>query len=482
MTGTLHQDLCELLTRRIGIRLKPHQQSGLVKRFMTGRLQALNLSSPAQYIRWLEKQPLEGEEFTRLIASVTNPHTFFFRDTEQFNGLRELIRGWAQQSGRHLHIWSAGCASGEEPFSLAMLCEDLDIEAQITATDISKDSLELARSARYGPWSLRHLPLGYRERFFTRAQGVYRVSPRITRRVTFRFHNLVNNAFPPPNDHGHHWDLILCRNVLIYFSRETVQHVINRFASVSAPGGWLFLSTTESLHGLKTPFSVAQVGDSFGYCNTPEKEPVMGFGDDLNEDVWQDNPTPTLITFLGDLTENGEPAHSVDVVEDPYLRVVTLIDVGDWGTARSRLETLLEDDPDRVTPRVTLGNLHLRSHNFEMAISAYKEAMDRAPLLPEIHYLLGVVYRKLGDLERAIQAFRHALFLQPNFWCASFLLAGVHGRQGRLEQRRLNLAHTLSVLEKNRTDPLFASHIQGMKDVDLDPNEVATLSRRFLRS
>lgn len=470
---TIHRGLSELLTRRIGVRLRPDQQLGNIQSFITSRLEQLDLQSPDDYLALLQRQPLHGEEFSHLITAVTNPHSYFFRDSEQLAALRTLLLSRQRSAGRGpLLIWSAGCATGEEPYSIAMLCADLGVEAQVLATDIRSDGLELAQRATYRPWSLRHLPTSYRDRFTTPIAGAHLVDRSIRERVTFRFHNLIDGVLPRPVG-GDAWDWIICRNVLIYFDRPIVQRVTRSLSAVLAPDGWLFLSSTESLHGITSPFTVEQVEGSFGYR-------LQGYA--ATDQPVEPEPEPARLELS---PIEAEPAVELEAAaEGSYLGALSLLDT-DRASGLARIEQLLEVDPDHVLARVTLGNLHLQDHAFEEALAAYREAQDRAPLLAEIHHLQGVVYRKLNDLERATHALRQALFLQPGFWCASFLLAGVYGRLDKPRERELNLKHTLSVLDdpaRVDSSELFTSYVQGMRDLELDPREVALLCRRYLNA
>jgi tetratricopeptide (TPR) repeat protein len=222
---------------------------------------------------------------------------------------------------------------------------------------------------------------------------------------------------------------------------------------------------------------VAPVGEAF--CYRLEQPGVLPAGG------WQ-APTP--------LAEVELPVQATAPPADPpqevpldrpaapcaYHQALELLERGDREGARWMLEELLKRDPEQVVARVTLGNLYLREHAFDAARAAYREARQRQPLMPEVYYLQGVVLRKLGLLERAEEAFRQALFLQPDFWCAALMLAGIHGRRGNSRLRRRFLVQTRSVLERRRPPRLYASYVKGIKDVDLNPGEVAKLCCRYL--
>jgi chemotaxis protein methyltransferase CheR len=189
-----------------------------------------------------------------LVEQAVVGETYFLRHPEQLEGLlrHALVPAPAD---RPLLIWSAGCATGEEPYSVAMLLLEAGrgrAADRILATDVSARALAAAREGLYGEWSLRRLGPARRERFFERAGRRLAVSAAVRQPVEFRAHNLVHD--PPP---GLGFDVILCRNVLIYFTPERALEVLERLAGALAPGGWLLLGPVEA--PLAAPLGLEQV-------------------------------------------------------------------------------------------------------------------------------------------------------------------------------------------------------------------------------
>ncbi len=487
--------LAELIRRRIGINLTEDRDLGSLERFASARVNALGLRATSEYVELLAHQGSHGDELGRLINTVTNSHTFFFRDEPQFRAVRVLLEKRRDEAQRPMTIWSAGCATGEEPFSLAMVCADLGLDIRIVATDINREVLAVAQEGRFRAWSLRRCPSTYVDRFFSReGDETYRVRESIRRRVTFGQNNLVEDPCPSPPGGVQCWDWIFCRNVLFYFHRPVARAVLERFSGALALNGWLFLSTAEHLHGLLTRFCVVEVEGSFAYCHrdsSSRPDEQLGF-------VWQldkerrkvDETDETDETFIAQLRPPAAPParekelprsdHDIEESHDLYKAALSNAEKGDEDGAKQMLVRCVRDNSDYLLAWVTLGNLHLRSHDFDEALGAYENARRRNPLLPEIHYLQGVVYRKLGDVTRAIHAFRQTLFLDPSFWSASFMLAGVYGRAGNAARRHRSLALTLSLLESDERPPLFSSYVEGMQDVCIPPGEAEQICRRYL--
>jgi chemotaxis protein methyltransferase CheR len=185
-----------------------------------------------------------------LVAELTIGETYFNRDTAQFELLRrrilpELLATAGAQ--RPLRIWSAGCASGEEPYSIAMILDELGAlrSAEIVGTDISRPRLDQAQRGVYARWSLRGVPDDVRDRYFAPRGRYYELAERIRRPVDFRYLNLAEDRFPSLSVDIWGMDLIFCRNVLIYFDRATVQRVARRLIDSLSQDGWLVLGASD---------------------------------------------------------------------------------------------------------------------------------------------------------------------------------------------------------------------------------------------
>ncbi len=226
-----------------------------IQRRVRGRMSAAARPTLAEYAAFVESDP---DEYARLLNSLLIKVTEFFRDQRLFDYLRdhvlpELIAE-ARREGRELRIWSAGCSTGEEAYSLAIavaeaLGEDLPWpDIRIFATDIDRQAIGFARRGIYPAPSLKGLPAGERDRYFVRSEGGYEVAKRLRALMVFGQHDLAERA-PFPRI-----DLLLCRNVLIYFSLPMQKIALETFAFSLRPGGRLALGTSESVMALPEPF------------------------------------------------------------------------------------------------------------------------------------------------------------------------------------------------------------------------------------
>lgn len=244
----------ELLLRYIaqerGIDCRKYKSNFLVRR-LASRMRAHHVSDYQAYLHILKKHP---EEIDALLDSLTINLTYFFRDQSVFEALRDeflapLIRQRDHAGRRHLRLWSAGCATGEEAYSLAILLRQMlgtslpHWNISILATDLDEKALQKARAGVYDIFSFREVSAQELVPFFTTQNGRYHLIPEIKSLVNFQPHDLLGDTYPT------NMDGILCRNVLIYFTREQHDHVFAMFHRALKDGGALVIGKTEILLG-----------------------------------------------------------------------------------------------------------------------------------------------------------------------------------------------------------------------------------------
>jgi two-component system CheB/CheR fusion protein len=237
----------EQVNRQASIDFRQYKTSTILRR-IARRMAAVHCRTMRDYATYLAVHPEEvGELVQAFLINVTQ----FFRDPEAFNYLKSeilpVLIARAREHDRVLRFWSAGCATGEEPYSLAMVLTDLlgaelpEWSIKVFATDLDEVSINFARRGLYSENLLKGVPPEYRERFFERTDHGYRIVKTLRQMVIFGLHDLSRNApFP-------HVNLIICRNVLIYFAPELQDYVLNQFAFSLAPDGYLFLGKAETI-------------------------------------------------------------------------------------------------------------------------------------------------------------------------------------------------------------------------------------------
>lgn len=238
------------VSRQAGLSLDAYKDKCLRRRIAV-RMRACGVQTYAEYLAVLERDP---GEYQRLKDAITINVTSFYRNAETWNLVRAAVLPEVCSAGRsEPHAWSAGCATGEEPYTLAMLVAEYfeqqgrpDRLARFTvhATDIDQACLARAAAARYRREALAGLPAEWERRYFEVVEGEYRIAERIRCRVSLSASDLCVD--PPPRAQ---YDLIFCRNVVIYFERAAQERVFSVFADALSPGGFLVLGKVESLSG-----------------------------------------------------------------------------------------------------------------------------------------------------------------------------------------------------------------------------------------
>jgi len=249
----------ELIYRKAGIYLAPSKKA-LIEGRLARRLRELGLNSfGAYYHRVVEEG--DGEELAHLLNRISTNETHFFREPRQFEFLEQRVfpdwtgQGASAMRSRRIRVWSAGSSTGEEPYSVAMILLEHfppsdGWEIEILATDISTRALEAARAAVWPIAKLKEIPPRYLKRFMlkgTRTQeGKMKAGPEIRSIVQFERINLNDDVYPVTGL----FDVIFCRNVLIYFNTQSRARVIHRLLNYLAPAGYFFVGHAESLHGV----------------------------------------------------------------------------------------------------------------------------------------------------------------------------------------------------------------------------------------
>ncbi|MDD5153811.1 MAG: protein-glutamate O-methyltransferase [Desulfovibrionales bacterium] len=256
----------DLVYRHAGITLPPSKRNMLVSRLLK-RLRALGLHSFLDYYNYITSPGGHQAEFPHTIDMISTNKTEFFREAGHFKFLREVVLPELAARGRRvgegkITSWSAGCSSGEEPYTLAMvMTEHLKGygggEFSILATDISHRMLDKGRRAVYSEVDIQNVPSDYLRKYFMRGtkgqEGYYRVAPELRNRVGFQHYNFMDDSVP---FHGP-MDFIFCRNVMIYFDQGTRTRLIKKFYKHLVDGGYLFIGHSETLHGMETDFKLA---------------------------------------------------------------------------------------------------------------------------------------------------------------------------------------------------------------------------------
>ncbi len=406
------------LTERTGLAFPEHRQEGAelgIRRAMS----RAGITDPEEYAQRLQA---DGPVLDELIVELTVGETYFFREWPHFEFIRRQVLPEIQQrrgAAALIRIWSAGCASGEEPYSLAILLETegLHDRANILATASSREALARAQAGTYRPWSLRDWGASVVAPYLRRSGDTLVLDERFRRRVRFQYLNLAQDVYPSWTTGICGIDLILCRNVLIYLDADAIRRVAARLYEALAPGGWLILGSCDPPLREAAPFEAVVTGSGIFY-----RRPVGPGGHVVTaaERCSAESKVHVgAVTVACPETPRNEPS-----AEDRLEAARQAAAVGNYARA-VELTRRLTSEAGQVLHVRALANLDTRQ-----AEQACTEALRRRPVSTELHYLRAVLLLDLGRDEDAIQALRHMLYLDRSLTIAHSTLGTILWRQG----------------------------------------------------
>ena len=402
------------------------------------------------FIQWLVSSPLTREQIEILASHLTIAETYFWREPPIFDALQkhvlpELIRS-REKGERRLRIWSAGCASGEEPYSIAIALSRLippgeNWHVTILATDINPRILRKAKEGVYGPWSFRNTPEWLKGGYFCRKEGRrLELLPEIKNMVTFAYLNLAEDIYPSPLNNTNAMDLIFCRNVLMYFTPERAGRIAQGLHRSLVDGGWLAVGASELSNQIFPQFASIHFPGAIAYRKVhQESRPPSAF---RLEELPCANPLPR--DWGRGKDEGGEKA--LEIVK-PSLR--------ETGYAEAFECTALQDGQEAPPSIVSSIRALADQGKLEEALAACEEAIAADKLDPELHYLRAIILQEQNREAEATISFKAALYLDPNLARAHFALGNLLLRRGNRRAAKKCFENVLAILSVCRREEIL---------------------------
>lgn len=417
-------DPAQLLTRlsswiadNLGLHF-PAERWADLERNISVAAQEQNFASNEAYITHLLANPVNRARVETLASYLTVGETYFFREPNSFSALEHTVFPAlinARRNNKRLRIWCAGCCSGEEPYSVAILLDKLipdyqDWHNTILATDITPRYLKKAEDGIYGEWSFRGTPEWLRDRYFSKSgHNLYQISPTIKRRVTFSYLNLVDDNYPSFLNNTNGMDIIFCRNVLMYFTEEHAKKVIDKLHKSLIEGGWLITGSTETS---------IQLFDAFVPISFPG----------------------ALLYQKREQQHHNTVSHSAGTITDDLEQ-----------TLHPLSEPIPSDKAETISNEPTECSRKARAcadqGQLEQAADWFQAAIDMDKLNPAYRYLLATVQIELGQGENAAKSLQNAIYLDHDFVLAHFALANLHLTQGRISQAAKYFTNVRTLLQ-----------------------------------
>ncbi|MBN1978314.1 MAG: tetratricopeptide repeat protein [Anaerolineae bacterium] len=457
----------ELAEERFGLHFSQKRRTEL-ERGVKQAFAASTCTDLDEYYNLLQDSESSAIHTERLINALTISETHFFRDESQFAALREHVLPQIierQRSLRTLRIWSAGCASGEEPYSIAILLRELlpdvdDWAITILGTDLNTEALARARKAIYGNWAFREEQAKQlRPRYFSKLDNRYELDPQVRRMVTFAQLNLAADAYPAYETNTTFMNLILCRNVTIYFTAGITQRIADRFHDALTEGGWLVVGHSE--HSLVTyrrfkahnfPGAIlyqrggqaTELPKDWNWPIEPRRAPIP-----------VEKPAPSI-----DVQPHAQPSPiSIPAEEekvDPLEQARELLEYGHSEQARDLLLGLVEAGSRHAPTCAMLGRAYANLGCWEEAEHWCREAIKADRLALDAYYTLALVLQHQGQHAQAIEAMKKVVYIDRHHVPAHFGLADLYHSNGQLSRALKSLDNARRLLEGQVEDALVS--------------------------
>ncbi|MFC1853495.1 CheR family methyltransferase [candidate division CSSED10-310 bacterium] len=479
----------KLLSSECGIDISEHKRKTF-HQALGRRLSATGLGRPAEYYYHITKNDPDRGEIQSLINEITINETYFFRHPLHFETMKKIILPELLTRNNKLEpirIWSAGCSTGEEAYSLAIICHELGLSSrnsvEIWSTDIDNQAIRTAKEAIYYQRSFRGNTPEMIDTYFKPCGKGYKLNEHIKKIPNFHLHNLLNKFHSPFEDSM--IDVIFCRNVLIYFQNDVIEQILAKFYEILNPGGTLFLGGTETLNLYQHSFSDVLLQKTFYYKKGGAQQ--FQFGADLPDEFGSfesesEQPAYDTSPFDSQYSEEYTAGDGLgfqfdnqvepEVEEQPqkpkkrkaeqtrelFEKAKEAFRYEDFNEAKEIIESVLEQDSQFPGAKALLCEITMNLGEYSRTVALSKELLAEDQLNSEAHYILGCILKKQEDNEGALEYFRHAIYLDPNFAMSHFSLANIFRDQGDLKNARRSYHNTIHSLQKSSGNVIkFAS-------------------------
>jgi len=475
ISDILLSQLSEFVTTYMGLHF-PKERWRDLERGVCSAVNEFGFDDVQSCVQWLMTSPLTKNQIEILASHLTVGETYFFREKKSFEILKEhilpeLIRARSSTEKR-LRIWSAGCATGEEPYSIAISLDKIlpdlkDWNITVLATDINPRFLQKASEGIYNEWSFRDTLPGVKLKYFKKInEGHYAILPHVKKLATFSYLNLVEDVYPSLLNNTNAMDVIFCRNVLMYFSQNNQKKVIQNLYRCLVDEGWLVVSPSETSHVLFSRFETVNYPGATFY-----KKRLAGLRDqrpgllDYEEVINQPLTTrPELETTESEIeyrtggliyeisppsTDHRPPAPNL------YTEALTLYEKGFYSEAEEKIAILLSQEQDEPKAMLLMARVYANQGKLSDALELCEKAIAADKLNPGSHFLLATILQEQGRVEEAVASLKRVLYLDQNFILAHFALGNLALRQGKFKESEKHFKNALALLHDYRNEEIL---------------------------
>ena len=424
LTETELSKVCEIITDNLGLNL-PVVTWAILGRKLAVAAREAGFKSIDSFIHWILYSQQKEDKIRVLASHLTTTETYFWREPEVFKALTDyVLPGIISRNKREdnsINIWSTGCSTGEEPYSVAIALQQTipdikDRKIRIVATDINQKAISKALTGIYGPWSFRNTPEWIKKGYFTELEDKkFEIKPEIKEMVTFGNLNLAEDTYSFPAHNRVPFDIIFCRNVLMYFTEKWAGKISKNLFNYLSDEGWFIVSSVElSLPVFKQFKSVNFPGA------TLYRKMKNGSFNSLNNNSLPNEP----------LVEE-----KIRRVPEPIIRQISS---SINQTIKPNLPTLIppffeydSDFPEKPGHPKTFA-IHLLANQgyLSEALSLCNKCIESEKLVPDLYFLRAEILQEMNNIPDAIVSLKQAIYLDPDFIMGHFALGNLFNRKG----------------------------------------------------
>jgi chemotaxis protein methyltransferase CheR len=448
----------KMIGSRMGLNF-PEEGWGVLKYRLSSAAGEAGFEDLSGFIQWILSSELNQNQINLLAHHITISETYFWREPQVFAAidqsvLRELIAS-RNEIDKSINVWCAGCSTGEEAYSLAIaliraipVIEDWKIS--ILATDINPNALAKAGKGVYRSWSFRNSPYWLRDLYFTRKNSrEYEIIPEIKEMVTFSNFNLTRHDFLSTICKNHKMDIIFCRNVLMYLTKDLVTNVAKNFYNSLQEGGWLVVSSCELSTDLFPQFSSINFPGAVLY-----RKPLEGFSDASEQLIHSSDQGSLNIIPVSDtekeiirpLSSDRGLRENVPEETASYIRQnISETDSLNQITRLKLREVIINESTSSISSLASQGRL-------EEALAICNEALESDKLARSLYTMKASILLEMDKNIEAIKSLKQAIFIDPDFLLGHFTLGNLFKQQGNIKNARRHFINALELLDKTPED------------------------------
>ncbi|MEW6194593.1 MAG: CheR family methyltransferase [Bacteroidota bacterium] len=466
--------LSNVIASRLGLFFPKERWVDLVRN-LENAFKQFKVGSPNEIITSLIKNSLTQKQLDILAGCLTIGETYFFRDQKFFERLEEYILPEIINSRKNndkcVRIWCAGCSTGEEPYSVSILLHKLlpDIsewKIMLLATDINIDSLKKMETGIYNEWSFRNVEPVIKQKYFSKTpDNRFKIHDKIKRIVTTKYLNLAEDCYPSLVNNTNAMDIIICRNVLMYFSPDNSKNVVSNFYKSLVDNGWLVVSPSETSQTLFKQYKVIHLPDAIFYrkvvgIKSHDVIPHIVFTDEViapKNDFETDQFLQDIIKETVEETSSADEVKSdtqtlpVDEKEQTqsrfYREALEQFHVGLYYEAKESIKKYFRHNYNDEEAHLLLAKILANEGNMREAFAWCEKAISLNKMNPLHHYLMASILQEQNRVDEAITAIKRALYLNCNFVIGHFVLGNIYLKLGRYSDSRKSFNNALKLLE-----------------------------------